>query len=77
MKVAALTFLAVLSLMLLQSAAAATEQEPFPDPETLQYLDRLYKNVKKLRRPLVMGELNLLPEHSEGFANSVRCFTGK
>ena len=50
---------------------------PFPDPELLRYLRQLYQGVKLLGRPLVNGELNLLPERAQGFANSVKCFSGE
>lgn len=50
---------------------------PFPDPELLQFLKKLYQGAKALGRPLQNGEMNLLPESSGGFANSVSCFAGE
>ena len=48
-----------------------------PDPEMLQYLEKVFEDAKSLNRPLVQGELNLLPPGKEGFANTVRCFFGE
>ena len=67
----------LLAALLQLHSAVGTRKDIFPDPETLRYLDTLYENVVNLQRPLVNGDLNLLPEHTEGFANSVRCFTGE
>lgn len=44
------------------------------DPEILQYLTRLFENVKESGRQPVQEEFNLLPDESTGFANMVRCF---
>ena len=50
---------------------------PFPDPEMLQHLRYLFLGAKQLGRPLMNGEMNLLPDRAKGFANSVRCFSGR
>ena len=80
MKVKAVVVLSLLALSVLQSAAADIRPDLSPDidvdPEMLQYLDQLYNSAKELQRPLVNGELNLLPQDIDGFANSIRCFTG-
>ena len=47
------------------------------DPEMLQYLEKVFEDAKSLNRPLVQGELNLLPLGKEGFANTVYCFFGE
>ena len=47
------------------------------DPEMLQYLEKVFEDAKSLKRPLVQGELNLLPPGKEGFANRVRLFFGE
>lgn len=68
-----------IQLLLCASLATITfSSSAFLDPEMLQYLDRLYQHAKQLGRPLVNGEMNLLPEKApSGFANSIRCFSGK
>lgn len=77
MKVDGVVVFSLLVLVQLQPSAAGTSKnDVYPDPEMLQYLDKLYNSAKELQRPLVNGELNLLPEHTDGFANSIRCFTG-
>lgn len=77
-KTAAAILLSLQAVLLFQSVSASrTKPELFPDPEMLHYLENLYQRVKELRRPLVEGEMNLLPEHVQGFANSVMCFSGK
>lgn len=76
MNIAAGILLSLQAVLLFQSVAAS-KSEVFPDPETLQYLENLYQRVKDLHRPLVEGEMNLLPEQVQGFANSVMCFSGK
>ena len=65
----------VLYLFLLQ-LAAGSEEAPFPDPEMMQYLDKLFQDAKKVNR-FANGELNLLPVKSSGFANTIRCFSGE
>ena len=57
--------------------AATPTSAPSPDPEMLQYLEQVFKDAKSLNRPLVEGELNLLPQGKEGFANTIRCFFGE
>ena len=47
------------------------------DPEMLQYLEKVFEDAKSLNRPLIQGELNLLPPGKEGFANAVHCFFGE
>ncbi len=48
-----------------------------PDPEMLHHLRQLFLGAKLLGRPLVNGEMNLLPDRTKGFANSVKCFSGR
>lgn len=57
------------------SSSSSPAAAPFPDPEMLHYLDTLYDQAKQLGRPLLNGEMNLLPKNTQGFANSVRCFS--
>lgn len=66
-------------LLVAQQSALLTASSPLliPDPEMLEYLDSLFESVKQLGRPLLNGEMNLLPAKDRGFANSVRCFSGE
>ena len=48
-----------------------------PDPEMLQYLEKVFEDAKSSNRPLVQGELNLLPPGKEGFASTVHSFFGE
>ena len=47
------------------------------DPEVLQYLEKVFEDAKSLSRPLVQGQLNLLPPGKEGFANRFLLFFGE
>ncbi len=47
------------------------------DPEMVQYLQDQFARAKDLNRPMVNGEVNLLPQGMEGFSNGIRCFFGK
>lgn len=60
----------------LATAATPTPAHP-PDPEMLHYLEQLFQDAKRLNRPLVKGELNLMPRGKDGFANTIRCFFGE
>ena len=62
----------LLSLSLVLSSSQASRKS-----EVVRYLDQIYDQAQELGRPLVNGEMNLLPEGVEGFANSVRCFYGE
>lgn len=54
-------------------AASASLGDPNADPTLVLYLQRLFDSVKG-RQPQG-GELNLLPDESCGFANTVHCFS--
>lgn len=54
-------------------AASASLGDPNADPTLVLYLQRLFDSVKG-RQPRG-GELNLLPDESCGFANTVHCFS--
>ena len=72
-------------LLLTQSAITAERaldagpatQPIMPDPEMLQYLRQLFQGAKQLGRPMINGEMNLLPDGTKGFSNSLKCFSGK
>lgn len=56
-------------------AASASLGDPNADPTLVLYLQRLFDSVKG-RQPQG-GELNLLPDESSGFANTVHCFPAR
>lgn len=58
------TGLLVLALCIFQADSLALEAQE-------EYLNHLYQRVKE--RPLQDGELNLMPNETAGFANTVRC----
>lgn len=74
--VAVFTILIVLHLGSWALAAAPASAHP-PDPEMLQYLEQVFEDAKSLNRPLVKGELNLLPRGKDGFSNTIRSFFGE
>ena len=55
----------------------ATHSANRTDPEMLQYLEDAFQRAKHLNRPMVNGEVNLLPQGKKGFSNTIRCFFGK
>lgn len=57
-----------LLLLALACAHAASRIELQAEED---YLNRVYQRAKD--RPLRNGELNLAPDESDGFANTVRC----
>ena len=72
-----LFYAGICAVFFIGMATAASIPKVSPDPDVLQVLDRLSKGIKELRRPLTNGEVNLLPQGKAGFANTVRCFSGK
>lgn len=56
------------------ASAALSDSRDGADPAIVQYLQRLFNTSVAGRQPRG-GEINLLPDESQGFANTVHCFS--